>query len=218
MGDQIQIIAVSGGSGSGKTTFSKMLAEKLGADNCNYLSQDNYYYDWSSHFDKDGGSVNFDHPTSLDFDLLKKHLELYKSGSDILAPQYCFKTHSRLDQCLLVKSKPILILDGILILNQTQLHPYFDKKYYIHTEEEVRFQRRLERDVKERGRTPEGVYEQFYSQVKPMHDKFVEPSQKYADLVLCGESKFDSEISKLINSFRSKLNLTSTVITPTVSL
>ncbi|MCH2535692.1 MAG: uridine kinase [Bdellovibrionales bacterium] len=200
MGDQIQIIAVSGGSGSGKTTFSKMLAEKLGDACCNYLSQDNYYYDWSAHFDKDGGSVNFDHPTSLDFDLLKKHLQLYKSGRDIMAPQYCFKTHSRLDQCLLVKSKPILILDGILILNQTQLHPYFDKKYYIHTEEEVRFQRRLERDVKERGRTPEGVHEQFYSQVKPMHDKFVEPSQKYADVVLCGESKFDAEISKLMHS------------------
>lgn len=208
MGDQIQIIAVSGGSGSGKTTFSKLLAEKLGPVNCNYLSQDNYYFDWSQHFDKDGGSVNFDHPSSLDFDLLKTHLEKYKKGEDIFAPKYCFKTHSRLNDNLHLTNKPILILDGILILNQTQLHSSFDLKYYINTPESIRFERRLERDVKERGRTPEGVKEQFYKQVKPMHDKYVETSQKYADKVISGESNYNSEIKALVKSLNktTKLN------------
>lgn len=204
MADQIQIVAVSGGSGSGKTTFSKILAEKLGPKVCNYLSQDNYYYDWSSEFDKDGGAVNFDHPESLDFSLLEKHLKLYKSGSDILAPQYCFKSHSRLSNTIKIKNKPVLILDGILILNQTQLHSSFDFKYYIHTQEDIRYARRLERDVKERGRTPEGVKEQFYKQVKPMHDEFVEPSQNYADKVLCGESEFESQIKILIENLKLK--------------
>lgn len=207
MGDQVQIIAVSGGSGSGKTTFSKLLASQLGSENCHYLSQDNYYYDWSSHFDKDGGSVNFDHPSSLDFDLLEKHLKIYKEGGDILAPQYCFKTHSRLSEPLYLTNKPVLILDGILILNQLQLHPYFDLKYYIQTPEDVRFQRRLERDVKERGRTPEGVKEQFYKQVKPMHDKFVEPSQVYADKVLSGETEYTNEINALIQSCQKHQDL-----------
>lgn len=191
-----KIIAVAGGSGSGKTTFAKMLCDKIGVQHCGVISQDWYYYDQKGRFDYDGGAVNFDHPDSLEFSLLKKHLLEIKNGRDVLVPQYCFKTHSRLKQCQLFNWKPIVIVDGILILNSPELRSCFDDTVFISTSEALRFTRRLNRDVRERGRTPNGVKEQFQAQVKPMHDTFVEPSQMYAKHNISGESPFNSAIEK----------------------
>lgn len=179
------ILGVAGGSGSGKTFFAQALAKKLGSK-AFVLYQDNYYIDQSAKFDFDGGSVNFDHPDSLDFDLLSIHLEQLKNGNDIEIPRYDFASHKRLEDTITQPWKEVVIVDGILILTQPKLLEIFDETIFVQTPEDIRFERRLNRDVIERGRTPEGVKAQFESQVKPMHDLFVEPSQSHAGMVSSG--------------------------------
>ncbi len=186
MSSKTLIIGVAGGSGSGKTFFAETLAKKLGPEHSFVLYQDNYYIDQSNKFDHDGGSVNFDHPDAIDFDLLASHLDKLKRGFNIEIPIYDFATHKRLDQTIKQPHKSVVIVDGILILTQPKVRQYFDECIFVHTPEEIRFQRRLTRDVNERGRTPEGVKAQFQRQVKPMHDQFVEPSKEFANIVSSG--------------------------------
>ncbi len=182
------IVGISGGSGSGKTTIAQLLHEYGGIENTALILQDSYYHDQSSRFDGDGNSVNFDHPSALDFDLLAKHLAQLKSGLAVDVPIYDFSTHKRLARTVSQPSKPLIILDGILILNSPVVRKELDYSAFVKTSEKLRFQRRLERDVKERGRTPEGVEKQFALQVKPMHDQFVEPSQVHAHFIADGEA------------------------------
>lgn len=179
------ILGVAGGSGSGKTFFAQALAKKL-KDKAFVLYQDNYYIDQSHRFDYDGGSVNFDHPDALDFELMAEHLQELKNGDDIRIPKYDFATHSRLTETIHQPWKQVVIVDGILILTQPKLIELFDESIFVETPEEIRFARRLNRDVVERGRTPEGVKAQFEKQVKPMHDLFVEPSKEKATYVSSG--------------------------------
>ncbi len=190
-------IGVAGGSGSGKTTFARMLTEKIGRERVNVLAQDSYYIDRSSEFDHDGGRVNFDHPDSIDWALLEQHLKLAIAGAAIDVPVYDFSTHRRQSQTLRYDPKPYLILDGILIYVRPSTRALLQHKIFIEAQENVRFERRLKRDVVERGRTAEGVRAQFFNQVKPMHDQFVEPSQAFASLVLSGEKDFKPEIEKI---------------------
>ncbi|MBT4791387.1 MAG: uridine kinase [Halobacteriovoraceae bacterium] len=180
------IIGIAGGSGSGKTFFAEALCKKLGEENALVLYQDSYYIDQSDKFDHDGGAVNFDHPDSLDFKLLASHLVQLKHGQNIQIPIYDFETHKRLAKTINQPAKKIIIIDGILILGQPDVRKHFDESVFVHTPEEIRFQRRLNRDVQERGRTPEGVKAQFSSQVKPMHDQFVEPSKQFAKIISSG--------------------------------
>lgn len=198
------IIGVTGGSGSGKTTFARLIQTHLGDHFCGLISQDCYYRDQSQNFDKDGGKVNFDHPDSLEFSLLTKHLKSLKSGEDVLVPRYDFATHKRLVEATLFPSRPVIILDGILILTQSEIRDVLDFSFFIDAEEEVRFQRRLHRDVRERGRTPEGVKEQFYSQVKPMHDLFVEPCRELATNVISGEKSFGPIIQEIVFGLKNQ--------------
>lgn len=195
------ILGVAGGSGSGKTFFAKDLQKKLGADICTIVYQDNYYIDQSKKFDHDGGSVNFDHPSSLDFDLLGQQLSQLKQGNAVEIPIYDFVTHSRKKETLRVEPKPVVIVDGILIFHADQVRPHFHEMIYFDTPEQLRFARRLERDVKERGREPEGVHAQFFKQVKPMHDQFVEPSKKYAHHVVCEAGHFDEILERFCQRF-----------------
>lgn len=174
------IIGVAGGSGSGKTFFARELQKSLGDENCTIIYQDNYYIDQSHRFDGDGGSVNFDHPESLDFMLMAKGLNDLKRGKAIKVPLYDFATHTRKKECLDCAPKKIILVDGILILDSALVRAELDEAVFFDTPEELRFSRRLERDVHERGRTPEGVKKQFDLQVRPMHDQFVEPSKLYA--------------------------------------
>lgn len=183
---EVYIIGVSGGSGSGKTFFANALHKNLGKENSFLLLQDDYYKDQSANFDCDGGSVNFDHPDSLDFDLLAKHLSLLKGGLSIDIPQYDFKTHTRKQQTKRQEAKKVVILDGILILSQPKIRALLDDSIFVETPEDIRFQRRLIRDTLERGRTEEGVKAQFEKQVKPMHDLFVEPSKEHASFISSG--------------------------------
>lgn len=183
---EVYIIGVSGGSGSGKTFFANALHKNIGTDNSFILLQDDYYKDQSAQFDCDGGKVNFDHPDSLDFDLLAEHLKKLKRGESIDIPQYEFKTHTRSSETKKQLAKKVVILDGILILSQPKIRCLLDDSIFVETSEEIRYQRRLIRDTTERGRTQEGVEAQFYKQVKPMHDLFVEPSKEFASFISSG--------------------------------
>ncbi len=177
------VIGITGGSGSGKTTLAKKIQSYLGAKSSIIIAQDSYYFDQSKKFDGDGGSVNFDHPSSLDFDLLAQHILQIKDSKAIQVPQYDFKTHSRLREALTVEPRDLVIVDGTLILSQKNIRENLDVSIFVDIPEDVRFLRRLRRDVKERGRTEDGVRKQFFSQVKPMHDEFVEPSKQYANFI-----------------------------------
>ncbi|HXH31522.1 MAG TPA: uridine kinase [Bacteriovoracaceae bacterium] len=177
------ILGVAGGSGSGKTYFAQALKEALG-DQAVIVYQDNFYIDQSHRFDHDGGSVNFDHPESLDLRLLASCLAELKTCQDTNIPVYDFKTHTRLRDQLRVSATAVVIVDGILIFHPDYLRDQFDEMIFFDTPESLRFQRRLERDVSERGRTPEGVKAQFLNQVKPMHDQFVEPSKLHAHTIV----------------------------------
>jgi uridine kinase len=192
------IIGVAGGSGSGKSTLSKRISQIFGKEVCALISQDSYYVDQSSRFDGDGRSVNFDHPSSLEFSLLAEHLTFLKSGNSASIPIYDFATHTRKSHSMNCEPKPIVIVDGTLILSSTEVRSLLDIGLFVHTSEQFRFQRRLARDVRERGRKPEGVEKQFVSQVKPMHDEFVERSKAHATLLISGETSLDESLSRAL--------------------
>lgn len=197
------IIGVAGGSGSGKTYFARALHTRLGAASSAIIYQDNYYIDQSARFDHDGGSVNFDHPDSLDFDLLAQHLDALKNGTDIEIPMYDFVTHSRLNKTIPQTPQSVILVDGILLLSQPHVRKHFDLSVFVDTPEQLRYDRRLSRDVEERGRTPEGVKAQFEKQVKPMHDLFVQPSLKHADHVIVDLEGFDQLLNQLVSKFKA---------------
>lgn len=199
--DEVIVIGIAGGSGSGKTFFAEALYKKLGPEKAALIYQDNYYIDQSHLFDQDGGAVNFDHPSSLDFDLMAEHLKELKKNNPVNIPLYDFKTHQRLTQTKIQEVKKVIIIDGILILTQPHLRELFTESIFVETPEEIRFQRRLERDVTHRGRTPEGVKAQFNKQVKPMHDLFVEPSKEFATHISSGTDMdaFYSMLKRVIN-------------------
>ena len=193
------IIGIAGGSGSGKTTFAKRLLQTLGPEKCGMIAQDSYYIDQSDKFDHDGGSVNFDHPQALEFSLLANHLNKLRQGEAVELPQYDFATHQRLKQKTIFEPKPIILVDGILIFSQTNVLAELDHKIFVDCPENLRYQRRHDRDVKERGRSSEGVKAQFMNQVKPMHDEFVEPSKTVACDVVNVEN-FEEKFEKWINT------------------
>lgn len=184
MNFQSYIVIISGGSGSGKTTFAKALLKGLGEENIQILHQDNYYVDQSDQFDGDGGSVNFDHPQSLDLCLMLEQVCALKNGKSVEIPAYDFATHSRKKNTQTFKPKPILIIDGTLAMAQKKIREISDLIIFIECEEKLRFSRRLKRDMAERGRTEEGVKSQFLNQVAPMHDQFVEPSKAFASVIV----------------------------------
>ncbi|MGE9746164.1 uridine kinase [Bdellovibrio bacteriovorus] len=199
------IIGVAGGSGSGKTYFAKELQKMLGSENCSILYQDNYYIDQSARFDGDGGSVNFDHPQALDFTLLARGLQTLKMGQPLQVPIYDFVTHSRKTETLLENPKKVIIVDGILILHSKEVRAELDEAVFFDTPEDLRFQRRLHRDVHERGRTPEGVKKQFELQVRPMHDEFVEPSKRHAQTIVTDSGDFHAVLSQFTQRLQNTL-------------
>lgn len=198
---EIKIVAIAGGSGSGKTYLANAIYENLGPEKSFVLYQDSYYIDQSEKFDHDGGAVNFDHPDSIDFPLLCQHLRELKNNQEINIPTYDFATHKRTDQKKPQAPRPLILVDGILILCHPELRSIFDEIIFVQAPEEVRFRRRLERDVRERGRTAEGVKKQFSSQVKPMHDQFVEPSKEFAGRISSGTNieDFTSTLNYVVN-------------------
>jgi len=176
------LIGIAGGTASGKTTLARILKNSF-KDKVTILKHDYYYYD-RSHFDMDDQNINFDHPDSFETELLIKHLQQLKSGNSIERPVYSYKTNKRLKETKEVKSAPIIIVEGILIFHYEKLKDLFDLKIYVDTDSDIRLLRRINRDIKERDRTFDSVKKQYLSTVKPMHQKFVEPSKYQADIII----------------------------------
>lgn len=190
-------VGIAGGSGSGKTTIARLMHEAIGTELSAILAQDSYYIDQSAKFDGDGKSVNFDHPSSLDFDLLATHLRSLLNAQHVQVPIYDFATHTRKADTQHFVSKKLIIVDGTLILDSASVRSCFNLSVFVDTSEKERFERRLERDVRERGRTPEGVHKQFQAQVKPMHDLYVQPSSAHATLVISGETSIEDSVKQV---------------------
>jgi uridine kinase len=178
------IIGICGGTGSGKTTVANRILESVSKDEVVFLQQDSYYRNLDQLPLDIRNVVNFDHPDAIDNDLLVEHLRALKQGRSVELPLYDFKTHSRREETLHVEPQPIIIIEGILIFAEPRLLGEMDIKVYVDTPDDIRFIRRLSRDVAERGRTVESVIEQYLSTVRPMHTQFVEPSKRCADVII----------------------------------
>lgn len=178
------IIGVAGGTGSGKTTVSQHIQAMVGAEKMAYLQHDSYYHDQSRHSPAERAAVNYDHPDSLDTDLLIAHIEMLRSGEPVTVPIYDFATHTRRPECQRLAPAPVILVEGILIFVEKSLRTLMDMRIFVDTDADIRFIRRLRRDVQERGRTPESVIEQYLSTVRPMHLEFVEASKRHADVII----------------------------------
>jgi uridine kinase len=178
------IIGISGGTGSGKTTVANRILESVSASEVVFIQQDSYYRNLTDLPLDYRGVANFDHPGALDNELLINHLRRLKSGEPIELPLYDFKTNSRLNETRKVEPKPIVILEGILIFAEPRLLEQMDIKVFVDTPDDIRFIRRLRRDLAERGRTLDSVIEQYIGTVRPMHIQFVEPSKRHADVII----------------------------------
>ncbi|MDZ4764977.1 MAG: uridine kinase [Chloroflexota bacterium] len=177
-------IAVAGGTGSGKTTISNAILERVGSHNIAYLPHDAYYKDLRHLSSEDRRKINFDHPDSLDTDLLRQHIEALQTRNAVEIPIYDFTRDQRTLETQRVEPQSIILVEGILILAEAMLRPLFDVKIFVDTDADIRFIRRLKRDMAERGRTPESVIDQYLLYVRPMHQEFVEPSKRHADVII----------------------------------
>jgi uridine kinase len=178
------IIGVAGGSGSGKTTVSQEILRRVGAERIAFIQHDSYYRD-QSHLPMDQRArLNYDHPDILETGLLVSHLQQLQAGQPVDMPLYDFTTHTRRSETRRVEPKRVILVEGILIFAEPALRKVFDVRIWVETDADVRFIRRLRRDIAERGRTVESVIEQYQATVRPMHLEFAEPSKRYADLII----------------------------------
>ena len=178
------VIAVAGGTGSGKTTVANEILQRVGAQHIAYISHDAYYRDHSHLSPDERALVNYDHPDSLETPLLVEHLKALRDGRAVKIPIYDFTTHTRTPHTRRVEPAPVVLVEGILVFVEPELRELFDVKLYVDSDADVRFIRRLRRDIIERGRTVESVCEQYLATVRPMHLEFVEPSKRYADVII----------------------------------
>jgi uridine kinase len=181
---KIITIGVAGGTGSGKTTVALSILERVGFDHIAYLSHDSYYRDLSFLPLAERMKLNFDHPDSLDNELLAEHLNKLKIGEAVEVPTYDFKVYNRAKETRRVESQRVILVDGILIFTDKRLRDLMDVKIFVDTDADMRFIRRLKRDITERGRSTESVIEQYVSTVRPMHIEFVEPTKRFADVII----------------------------------
>jgi uridine kinase len=177
-------IGIAGGSGSGKTTVAQEILGRVGADRIAFLQHDSYYKDLSGLPPAQRAELNFDHPNSLETELLIEHILALRDGRMVEVPIYDFSTHSRTERTFSVASRGVILVEGILIFVDAALRALFDVKIFVDTDADIRFIRRLERDISERGRTTESVIKQYQLTVRPMHLEFVEPSKRYADVII----------------------------------
>ena len=178
------VIAIAGGSGSGKTTVANAILNSVGSDRICYLPHDAYYRDLSKLPINERNLVNFDHPNSLESELLIEHIQKLKKWEVIELPIYDFTTHTRTNETIIIEPQLVIVVEGILIFSEPPLREMFDVKIFVDTDGDIRFIRRLQRDIAERGRTMETVINQYLSTVRPMHLDFVEPSKRFADMII----------------------------------
>lgn len=178
------IIAIAGGTGSGKSTVAHRIAEYLPASSAAFLEMDAYYHDFSDLDPEHLENVNWDHPDSFDLELLGSHLSILSGGTAVDSPQYEFVSHSRLPITRRVEPADVIVIDGILLLTDQTIRDLCDIKVFLDTDADTRLIRRIRRDMATRGRTLQSVLDQYESSVKPMHLQFVEPSKRYADIII----------------------------------
>jgi len=178
------IIGMAGGSGSGKSTIVQSVVDIVGADLITLIPHDAYYRAQDHLTYEERTEINYDHPDSLETELLVEHLEALRAGIPIDRPVYDFSSHTRTSETVRVVPEPVILVDGILILAEPELRQLFDLRVYIDTDADLRLMRRLQRDILERGRTVDSVLVQYQSTVRPMHLQFVEPSKRYADIIV----------------------------------
>jgi uridine kinase len=177
-------IGIAGGTGSGKTTVARAILDRVGADHIAIIPHDAYYKDLTALAPGLRAQINFDHPDSLDTPLLIDHLRQIRAGQSIDLPVYDFKTHNRTPQTIRIDPKSVVMVEGILIFMEPVLRELLDIKIFVDTDADIRFIRRLQRDIAERGRSSESVIRQYLETVRPMHLEFVEPSKRYADVII----------------------------------
>jgi uridine kinase len=178
------IIGIAGGSGSGKTTVANVILQQVGAHRIAYIPHDAYYHDLSELPPAQRAQVNFDHPDSLDTLLMTHHIQQLKAWQPVEIPVYDFTTHSRTSRTIHIEPQRVILVEGILIFAEPELRKLFDVKIFVDTDADIRFIRRLKRDITERGRSTETVIRQYLETVRPMHLEFVEPSKRYADVII----------------------------------
>ena len=199
------LIGIAGGSGSGKTTLAEAIHARLGGQKSVLLSLDGYYKELSHLSPVDRARVNFDHPDALDIDFFTRQMRQLKSGQTINTPIYDFTTHTRQPQTQMVSPTPIVLVEGILLLAIDSVRSLFDLKVFVDTPADIRFIRRLERDIRERGRTVDSVIQQYRSSGRPMQFDFVQPSQKFADIIVSGEDSVETLTAILIERIEKLL-------------
>ncbi|MDU8886538.1 uridine kinase [Yeosuana sp. MJ-SS3] len=178
------VIGIAGGTGCGKTTVVNQILNELPEGEVGVISQDSYYLD-TSHLSYDERiKINFDHPRSIDFDLLVQHLKELKNNNPIHQPVYSFVKHNRTGDTILTHARKVMIVEGILILTNPELRDMFDIKIFVHADSDERLIRRLKRDISERGRDIDEVLARYQNTLKPMHEQFIEPMKEYADIII----------------------------------
>ena len=178
------VIGIAGGTGSGKTTVANVILKRVGNHRIAYLPHDAYYRELKDLPPNQRAAVNFDHPDSLESELMLEDIIRLKQWKPVFLPVYDFSTHSRTEKTIQVDPQPVIIVEGILIFAEPKLRDVFDVKLFVDTDPDLRFIRRLQRDIAERGRTMEIVIQQYLTTVRPMHLEFVEPSKRYADVII----------------------------------
>ena len=200
------IIGIYGGTGSGKTTIVNMIASHFSSNDIEIISQDSYYKDNSDISYEERCKLNFDHPDAIDFNLLHKHIKNLRKGETVEQPIYDFKIHNRLKKTIQIKPKKILILEGILIMCHAEIRSIFDLKIFINANSKTRMERRIKRDIAERGRSRDEVLKRYIETLKPMHEKFIEPTKIYANYII--ENQFNNKlnIDELLEKMKLYLN------------
>ncbi|MDG1660821.1 MAG: uridine kinase [Winogradskyella sp.] len=178
------IIGIAGGTGCGKTTVVNTILKELPQDEVVVISQDSYYKDTTHLSYEERVKINFDHPRSIDFDLLVNHLNELRKGNTIQQPVYSFVQHNRTGDSVLTKPRKVIIVEGILILTNPEIRDLFDIKIFVHADSDERLIRRLKRDISERGRDIDEVLDRYQNTLKPMHQQFIEPMKEYADIII----------------------------------
>jgi len=178
------VIGIAGGTGSGKTTVANVILNRVGKQRIAYLPHDAYYRDLHDLPYEQRAAINFDHPNSLESELMTAHILRLKQWEAVDIPVYDFSIHTRTDKTIRVEPRPVILVEGILIFAEPELRKLFDVKIFVDTDPDIRFIRRLERDITERGRTTDMVVNQYMATVRPMHLEFVEPSKRYAHVII----------------------------------
>jgi uridine kinase len=205
--DSPLIIGVAGGTASGKTTVSQHIADNLGPERVALLQHDSYYKDQPQLEPSQRALVNFDHPDSLDNELLIEHLQALSAGRAVEVPVYDFKTDSRSPQTVRVEPRPVIVVEGILIFADARLREMMGLKIFVDTDADIRFIRRLRRDMAERGRSVESIVEQYLNTVRLMHQEFVEPSKRFADIIIpLGGYEIPAILNKMFSVIRLMSN------------